>query len=143
MPVFTLKERVAVAVLALLVLAGWGVRLWRDGVTDGGVTVIRHAVEPPQAVTAAGGRAGADDGITGMDAGRIDINTAGPAELERLPMIGPSRAAAIIEYRERHGPFATPADITGVPGIGPVILERIRPLVTTGADSTAAERSER
>ena len=51
---------------------------------------------------------------------RIDPNTAGQASLRRLPNIGPTRAQAILQYRQTHGPapFADAADLMAVPGIG-------------------------
>lgn len=62
----------------------------------------------------------------------ININVATAADLERLPEIGGTRAAAIIAYREANGPFDHTEDILLVPGIGPVIFERIAPLITVG-----------
>jgi competence protein ComEA len=62
--------------------------------------------------------------------GRVNINTATQAELETLPGIGPSLAARIVAYREAHGPFAAPEDITAVSGIGPATFEEIRDLIT-------------
>ena len=61
--------------------------------------------------------------------GKVLINTATAEELETLPNIGPSRAKAIIEYREKNGPFARVDDLTNVSGIGTGILESIRDLV--------------
>lgn len=57
----------------------------------------------------------------------LDLNEAGAAELEALPGLGPVRAAAIVTYRTRHGPFAAVEDLTAVPGIGPTLLKRLRP----------------
>jgi competence protein ComEA len=57
------------------------------------------------------------------------LNTATAQELETLPNIGPSRAKAIIEYREKNGPFARVDDLTNVSGIGTGILESLRDLV--------------
>lgn len=51
-------------------------------------------------------------------AGRVNINTASPAELDKLPGIGPALAERIIEYRTANGPFQDLADIKNVPGIG-------------------------
>jgi competence protein ComEA len=62
----------------------------------------------------------------------IDINTAAQFELETLPGIGPTIAARIIQYREENGPFLSIEDIVNVPGIGPVLFERIRDFITVG-----------
>ena len=61
---------------------------------------------------------------------RVDLNQAGPEELDRLPGVGPARARAIIAFRERFGRFADPAELDRVPGIGPGLALRLRPLVT-------------
>jgi competence protein ComEA len=60
----------------------------------------------------------------------VDLNRAGPEELDRLPGVGPSRARAIVVFRERFGRFADPAELDRVPGIGPGLALRLRPLVT-------------
>lgn len=74
--------------------------------------------------THAGGTAGPVAGSP------VDINTAGVAELETLPGIGPATAAAIVEHREQQGPFATIDDLEAVRGIGPAKIEAIRDLAT-------------
>ena len=60
---------------------------------------------------------------------QININIAPPAELERLPRIGPAMARRIVAYRERYGPFRRPEDLMRVRGIGPKTYERLAPLV--------------
>ncbi len=70
---------------------------------------------------------------------RLDINTATAADLERLPEIGPSKAAAIVADRIANGPFRSVDDLDRVKGIGKSILEQIRPMITTGA--VAAENA--
>jgi len=74
-----------------------------------------------------GGRLGANAGAGGAP---LNINTASAAALEELPGIGPALAAAIVEHRQRSGPFATVDELIEVSGIGPVKLEQIRPLAT-------------
>ena len=59
-------------------------------------------------------------------AGPIDVNTATAAQLQELPGIGPSLAAAIIAFRTDHGPFATLDALEQVPGIGPSKLSQLR-----------------
>ncbi len=56
-------------------------------------------------------------------------------ELDRLPGIGPAKAAAIIETRRCLGRFTSVDQLDQVHGIGPKTLERLRPFVH--ADPTA------
>ena len=63
-------------------------------------------------------------------AGPTNINRATAAELEALPGVGPSTARAIVEHRERYGPFATVDDLLAVRGIGPAKLAEMRSWVS-------------
>jgi competence protein ComEA len=60
---------------------------------------------------------------------KINLNTATLAELDSLPGIGPVLAQRIIDYREEHGPFQSVDELLNVKGIGPELLEKIRDLV--------------
>ncbi len=80
---------------------------------------------------AAGGGATNAPSVTGLaplgnGGDRIDLNRAGSQELQTLPGIGPSRARAIIETRQRLGRFRHLEDLERVPGIGPAIVARLR-----------------
>lgn len=68
-------------------------------------------------------------------AGLINLNTATREQLETLPGVGSKIAQAIIEYREKHGPFKSVDELLEIKGIGPKKLEKIRPLVTIEAPS--------
>ena len=69
-------------------------------------------------------------GAVGTDpSGKLNINTATVEEFTSLPNIGPSRAAAIVDYREREGPFDSVDDLMNVGGIGEKITDSIRDLV--------------
>jgi competence ComEA-like helix-hairpin-helix protein len=64
---------------------------------------------------------------------RINPNNASTASLVRLPQIGPSRAAAIIAYRESiscsgssRAAFRGCGDLRKVKGIGPKTVEKLR-----------------
>lgn len=56
----------------------------------------------------------------------LDPNTAPPDSLELLPGIGPVLADRIVRFRE-HTLFETEIDITNVKGIGPKLYEQIKP----------------
>lgn len=56
----------------------------------------------------------------------ISINTASAPELERLPGIGPVIAQRIVEFREEYGPFQRLEDLLEVEGIGPSKLESLQ-----------------
>jgi len=60
---------------------------------------------------------------------RIDLNQATAEELQKLPDIGPARAKAIVDFREKSGPFRRVEDLLAVPGISKRRLAKIRPFV--------------
>ena len=66
--------------------------------------------------------------------GKLNINTAGAAELTALPGIGEVLAERIVAYREEHGPFTAVEDIQNVPGIGEGKLAAIADRITVGTD---------
>ena len=57
----------------------------------------------------------------------LDLDSASVADLDRLPGIGPVLAARIVEHRRLHGRFHHVDELLLVPGIGPRLLERLRP----------------
>jgi competence protein ComEA len=67
----------------------------------------------------------------------VNVNTASQSELKTLPGIGPSKAAAIVDYRNANGPFASCAALDAVPGIGPATLANITPVCEVGDGTTA------
>lgn len=60
----------------------------------------------------------------------VDVNAATAEQLDRLPGVGPSTAAAIISRREEIGRFAAEEDLLSVPGIGPAKIAAWRGLIT-------------
>ncbi|WP_202080714.1 ComEA family DNA-binding protein [Caldalkalibacillus salinus] len=57
--------------------------------------------------------------------GKININTASTDELVQLTGVGPSRAEAIVDYREKNGGFAQKEDLKNVSGIGEKTFEKL------------------
>ncbi|WP_453994845.1 helix-hairpin-helix domain-containing protein [Bacillus nitroreducens] len=58
--------------------------------------------------------------------GKVSLNKATQEEFETLSGIGPSKAAAIISYREENGPFKKLEDLMQVSGIGEKSFEKIK-----------------
>ncbi|MDH3613361.1 MAG: helix-hairpin-helix domain-containing protein [Gammaproteobacteria bacterium] len=57
-------------------------------------------------------------------AGPVDINTADAETISaELNGIGLAKAKAIVEYREKYGPFKSPEDLSLVKGIGDRTVE--------------------
>lgn len=61
--------------------------------------------------------------------GPIRLNTANPEQLESLPGVGPVLAERIVAHREANGPFEVIEDLLEVSGIGESKLASIRDLV--------------
>ena len=75
--------------------------------------------------------AAAPTGAAGPTAGAVNLNTATTDELDTLPGIGPVTAAAIVAWRDAHGPFSGVDQLGEVDGIGPARLDKLRDLVVT------------
>src|SRR6266700_4849898 len=60
---------------------------------------------------------------------RIDLDRADVTEISRLPRVGPALAQRIVAWREQHGPFGSLARFDSVPGVGPHLIESLRPYV--------------
>ncbi len=68
---------------------------------------------------------------------RINPNTASAGSLQRLPGIGPSRAATIVDYRQTHGPvaFRQATDLTAIKGIGAATAAKAKPHLKFESDA--------
>ena len=62
----------------------------------------------------------------------LPLNTTSATELEALPGVGPSLAAAIVSDREARGPFSTLDELDRVRGVGPAKLAALRPYLAIG-----------
>jgi competence protein ComEA len=87
----------------------------RGLVTVGGGTVPSGGTNAAPTAPAASGGAGCP----------VNINAADAAGLGSMPGIGPSKAAAIVQYRTDNGPFASCEALDAVSGIGPATLTQL------------------
>ncbi|OGR01600.1 MAG: hypothetical protein A2505_00635 [Deltaproteobacteria bacterium RIFOXYD12_FULL_55_16] len=60
----------------------------------------------------------------------VNINTATVQEISSLHGIGPAKAQAIVDYRQKNGPFKSAKDLDKVKGIGPMILKKLGGRIT-------------
>ena len=59
----------------------------------------------------------------------MNLNTASAAELDALPGVGPVLAQRIVDHRKQ-GPFRSVDELDDVPGIGPARATELAELVT-------------
>ena len=59
----------------------------------------------------------------------VDLNSADAAALDALPGIGPVLAQRVLDWRTAHGRFTDVAELGEVPGIGDALLAKLRDLV--------------
>lgn len=62
----------------------------------------------------------------------VDVNTADAAALQALPGVGPVLAERIVAWREANGPFTALEDLLKVEGIGQSTLDKLLGSITLG-----------
>lgn len=130
MSLLTPSEHRGARLVALLLALGLVWDLW------GQRHPVAVAPTPAEVSTPSGGMDTARTGptrVVSQPAAKVDLATADATQLDALPGIGPVLAARIVAARERAGGFRQPEDLLSVPGIGPRLLERIRPFLSMGA----------
>ncbi len=70
----------------------------------------------------------------------LDLNSATVEELQQLPEIGPTRAKAIVHFREKSGPLRRVEELLAVRGITKPRLEKLRPYITVAPPKAAKNR---
>lgn len=69
--------------------------------------------------------------LISLSAQAVNVNTAGQDELAKeLIGVGDAKAAAIVAYREKHGPFKAASDLDAVKGIGAATLAKNQDNIT-------------
>jgi competence protein ComEA len=69
--------------------------------------------------------AGGSAGGSAGSDGPLDVNTATVSDLDALPGIGPVLAQRIVDHRESNGRFTSVEQLDDVPGIGPAIYAEL------------------
>jgi competence protein ComEA len=130
-----MDDRRAALLLSILALAGAGVRylLAPRAAAPGDVQLLAAVDTPPHG-------SGTDLQQTARTAARlsrplapgdhIDMDIADVTEITRLPRVGPSLAQRIVAWRAQHGAFGSVDRLDSVPGIGPKLIETLRPFIT-------------
>jgi len=126
-----MDDRKAALLLASLTLAGAGVRLVLAPSSEAAPGDVRlvSVDTPPTGGLRATARNAARLASPLLPGERVDLDRADVTEITRLPRIGPAFAQRIVTWREQHGPFGGLARFDSVPGVGPKLLEALRPYV--------------
>jgi len=119
----------ASAVLGIAAIGGLGWSLNRAMERDSAMMVGDSAHEDAKGEGI--GQSGGAMGVVKL----IDLNSAGAAELDLLPGIGPALAGRILADREENGRYDSVDDLKRVSGIGPKTVEKIRAFVSLGEES--------
>ena len=126
-----MDDKRAALVLAGLALAGAAVKLLLAppaGRAPGEVTLTADTAAQPAGLRATAREAARLARPLGPGE-RVDLDLADVTEITRLPRVGPALARRIVDWRATHGPFASLARLDSVSGIGPHLLDAIRPYV--------------
>lgn len=118
-------------VLSLVILGfRWSVLAARVPIKPLGTDLAVQA-QPAQASESAkeGGRQAESGSPSRRAFGKLDLNQATLEQLIELPGIGPVLAERIVTYRERHGAFADVDSLLDVEGIGEGKLKAVRELI--------------
>ena len=129
-----MDDRRAALLLSVLALAGAGVRyvVAPHAAAPGDVQLAVAVDTPPHAADSlrATARAAARLARPLLPGDRIDVDHADVTEITRLPRVGPGLAQRIVAWRTEHGLFGSLARLDSVSGVGPRLLEALRPFVS-------------
>jgi competence ComEA-like helix-hairpin-helix protein len=63
----------------------------------------------------------------------VDLNSATVEQLQQVPGIGPGTANAIVNFRQKSGPFQKLEDLLAIKGISKARFDKMRPYLTIGS----------
>jgi len=113
-----------------------GARSRAEKAAGAATTGARPAADATRAADAA-----ADKGAV-TPTGTVNLNEASEDQLMLLPGVGPSKAAAIVAWRAKHGRFKKVDDLTRVKGFGRKTLQKLRPsLALSGATTYRGKKN--
>ena len=81
--------------------------------------------------------------LVGTSWAAVNINTATQSELEGVKGLGPSKAKAIIEYRDKNGPFKSIDDLDKVKGFGKSSVEKLKGELSVDASGPDAAKAKK
>jgi len=127
-----MNDKRAALLLASLALAGAGVRflLSPSPKSPPGDVQLQATTRSPGADLRETARRAASLARPLAPGERIDLDRADVTEITRLPRVGPALAQRIVAWRTQHGAFGSLERLDSVPGVGPKLLDAIRPFVT-------------
>lgn len=126
-------RRLILATAAALVLIGWGALFLI-------APVWQFPAEPAAAYAPPD-----QDQVQKTDTAQgdlLDVNRADAEALTELPGIGPAKAAAIVAYREEHGPFSSLEELEKVSGISRRMIESWSGLAFAGTGHSEIDERE-
>nr|WP_235841991.1 helix-hairpin-helix domain-containing protein [Neobacillus fumarioli] len=105
-----------------------------EHIKDEMVIYIPAKDEVPQALpsngnTANNGKTAASPGNPTKNQTKVNLNKADETQLQTLPGVGAAKAKAIIDYREKSGPFKKIDDLKNISGIGDKTFEKLKDLI--------------
>ncbi len=80
--------------------------------------------------------------VKGEEVPRIDLNKATLSQLNSLPGIGPVIAERILELRKKSGPFKRVEDLMNIQGIGEKKFLKLKDLITIKPKQPSDESSQ-
>jgi competence ComEA-like helix-hairpin-helix protein len=105
------------------------IAFWRPGISLPALALALFML-----LSAVAGAQAADErpGLSGI----VNLNTASIEQLQLLPGVGEVRASAIVDARKKDGGFKSVDDLMEVRGVGPTLLDQLRPFVAVTGKTT-------